>query len=105
MPRPSCGTSMRTGSRPAAQAPGFHTSIGCLGLMICADGRLPEIARTLALRGAQLIVNPTAWVSTARDRRLLTNPQYEYMIPVRALENGVWIASANKVGTEEESIT
>ncbi|TAK30777.1 MAG: carbon-nitrogen hydrolase family protein [Chloroflexota bacterium] len=89
---------------PGGQYPVFETALGRIGLMICADGRLPEITRAMALQGADLIVNTTAWVSTGRNAQQLTNPQFEYMIPVRSRENNVWIASANKVGMEEESI-
>lgn len=89
---------------PGGHYPVFETALGRIGLMICADGRLPEIARAMAVQGADLIVNTTAWVSSGRDTQLLTNPQFEYMVPVRSRENGVWIASANKVGMEEESI-
>ena len=89
---------------PGGHYPVFETALGRIGLMICADGRLPEIARAMALQGADLIVNTTAWVSTGRDAKQLTNPQFEYMVPVRSRENGVWIVSANKVGMEEENI-
>ena len=82
----------------------LDTSIARIGLMICADGRMPEIARTLALQGAQVIVDPTALVTGGGNRATLSNPQIEYMLPVRALENGVWIVVANKVGLEADSI-
>ncbi|MGI5893182.1 MAG: carbon-nitrogen hydrolase family protein [Candidatus Merdivicinus sp.] len=39
--------------------PVFETALGKIGIMICADRRFPETARTLKLRGAELIVNPT----------------------------------------------
>ena len=47
----------------------FDTPLGKIGILICADGRLPEISRVLALKGAEVIVDPTNWVSTARDRQ------------------------------------
>jgi len=90
--------------RKGIDYPVFDTAIGRIGLMICADGRMPEIARTLALRGAQIIVDPTALVTGGGDRSALSNPQVEYMLPVRALENGVWIVVANKVGLEADTI-
>ncbi len=40
----------------------------------------------------------------SRDPAVLANPQVEYIMPVRALENGVWMACANKVGREAESV-
>lgn len=76
-----------------------------VGLYICADGRLPEIPRALALGGAQLLAVSTAWVSSGRERAVLTSPQVEYLTPARAIENGTWIVAADKVGTEAFSIS
>ena len=75
------------------------TPFGCVGLMICADARLPEIAATLARRGANLILQPTAWVDASGDQTLW-NPQPEFLVPTRAAEFGVPIASASKWGRE-----
>lgn len=66
---------------------------GRLGLLICYDLRLPEPARVLALAGAQLIVVPTAWPSTARLYA-------EHLARTRAAENGVFLLAANHVGEE-----
>lgn len=84
--------------------PVFDTALGRIGLMVCADGRMPEIARVMALKGAQLIVDVTALVSGGGDRATLSNPQLEYMLPARAMENGVWLLVANKVGLEASSV-
>jgi predicted amidohydrolase len=84
--------------------PVFETDFGRIGMLVCADGRLPEITRSLVLNGAQIVIDITAWVSSGRDVRSLTTVQREYMMPVRAAENGVWIAAASKFGIEAESI-
>ena len=89
---------------PGTVYPVFETDFGRIGMLICADGRLPEIARSLVLNGAQLILDLTAWVSGHRDPALLSSVQLDYLMPVRAAENGVWIACANKFGVEAESI-
>lgn len=78
--------------------------IGSVGMLVCADARMPEIARSLAVAGARLILDPTAWVATGRDPTVLSNPQPEYLMSVRALENGVWIAAADKVGLERGTV-
>lgn len=65
----------------------FHTEIGRLGFFVCADGRVPESARCLALGGADILVNPTNW--GAPD-------QYLYHVPTRAVENRCWIIGATK---------
>ena len=74
------------------------------GLFVCADGRLPEIPRALAAAGAELLIDPTAWVSSGRDAAALSNPQVDYMLAARAIENGVWVVAADKVGVEACSI-
>jgi predicted amidohydrolase len=65
-----------------------------LGVMICFDVEFPEVARTLALRGADLLVtisaNPEAF---RRD--------HEIFVPARALENGVPHLYVNRVGRQE----
>jgi predicted amidohydrolase len=86
--------------RAGVDAPVFRTEFGIIGMMICADGRNPEIARTLTARGAWLIADPTAWVGFGPSRDRIFNVQAEYMLRVRALENGVWIAAADKCGSE-----
>ena len=80
------------------------TPAGRLGVFICADGRIPTIASTLVERGAEVLVVPTAWVTTGRDPSALENLQADLMIPVRARENGVPLVAANKAGVEARSV-
>lgn len=89
---------------PGSAYPVFETDFGRVGMLVCADGRLPEIARCLVLGGAQVILDLTAWVTTGRDIDAVTSVQREYMMPARAAENGVWVAAASKFGIEAESI-
>jgi predicted amidohydrolase len=65
----------------------FDTPLGRLGFFVCADGRIPESARCLALAGADILVNPTNW--GAPD-------QYLYHVPTRAVENHCWVIGATK---------
>jgi predicted amidohydrolase len=78
----------------------IDTPAGRLGVLICADGRLPSLARALVDRGAEILVVPTAWVTSGRDPASLENVQADLMIGVRARENGVPLVAANKVGVE-----
>jgi len=80
------------------------TPVGLLGVLVCADGRIPTIARTLVERGAEILVMPTAWVTSGRDLATLENIQADLMINVRARENGVPFVAANKCGVELESV-
>lgn len=84
--------------------PVIETEFGKIGMFICSDGRLPEIVRCLSLQGADILLDLTNWVTSGFEKENLTNPQVEYMIPTRALENRVWIIAANKVGMEAKSI-
>ncbi len=80
------------------------TPAGRLGVLVCADGRIPTLANTLVERGAEILVVPTAWVSSGRDPGQLENLQADLMINVRAWENGVPLVAANKVGVEARSV-
>jgi len=84
--------------------PVFDTKIGKIGIFICADGRVPEIVRCLALQGAEILLDLTNLVTNGLEKESWSNPQIDYMLPTRALENKVWIVAANKVGIEEKSI-
>jgi predicted amidohydrolase len=62
-----------------------------VGIMICYDTFFPEVARTLALRGAELIIAPFAAPK---------HPIWREMLVMRAFENGCYVAACNKVGIE-----
>ncbi len=76
------------------------TALGALGVLICADGRLPTIARALVDRGAIALIMPTAWVTSGRDPSALENVQADLLARVRAYENHVPFVAANKCGSE-----
>jgi predicted amidohydrolase len=82
----------------------IETPAGRLGLLVCADGRVPTIAATLVERGAELLVMPTAWVTSGRDPAALENVQADLFVNVRAHENGVPFVGANKCGVELETV-
>ena len=67
--------------------------IGCakIGIMICFDHFFPESARTLALNGAEIIAHPS---------NLVMPVDAQLTMRTRALENGVFTVTANRVGTE-----
>lgn len=78
---------------PGHSFPVFDTPWGRMGLLICYDIEFPEAARILALRGAQLIIVPTANMIPWQEYQILYTR-------VRAMENGVFVAVANRVGKE-----
>ncbi len=64
-----------------------------VGVAICYDVEFPELIRAYALDGAELVVVPTAlMVPHARVARQI--------VPVRALENQIFLGYANRAGTE-----
>lgn len=69
--------------------PVVHTPIGRVAMYSCMDGVVPETARGLALRGAQILCNSLN--SFAFDEATLH-------VPARAAENKVFVVAANKVG-------
>lgn len=85
--------------------PVFDTPFGKIGLMVCADGRIPEIARLLKLQGAQLILDTVNLVSSAETPSTLTNQQYGFILKERAKENNLYIAVCDKCGIEDNSVT
>jgi predicted amidohydrolase len=72
------------------------TSVGRIGVVICFDRHYPESVRTCALRGAQLIVVPTA---NTRQEPL---EMFGWELRVAAMQNGVFVAMCNRVGVEHE---
>jgi predicted amidohydrolase len=80
------------------------TAAGTIGAMICADGRIPTIARALVDRGAEILVMPTAWVTSGRNSQQLENVQADLLARVRARENGTPFVVANKCGVELSSV-
>ncbi len=70
------------------------------GITICYDYVFPEYIRELALRGSQLLVHSTAWVDTDDCQRwhYPAAQAYRAQLQVRALENGIFAASANNFG-------
>lgn len=71
----------------------FELPFGKVGLNICYDVSFPESARVLKLLGAELIVLVTNWPPGA-----WRSP--EFVVNTRALENHVFYAAVNRVGTE-----
>ena len=69
------------------------TPWGRLGVLVCFDLRFPEAARSLALRGADLILVPTNWPQGAEVSA-------DHVALARAAENRVFVATCNRVGTE-----
>ena len=62
-----------------------------LGMMVCFDWVFPEVARTLALAGADLLCHPSNLVLDHCQR----------VMRARCLENGVFAVTANRIGADQ----
>ena len=79
--------------------PVFELPFGRVGMMICYDGWFPEVARTLKLKGADLILDPTCWVLVPG---VVTpeNPVSAYVHMASAHVNSLFIVCADQCGIE-----
>jgi predicted amidohydrolase len=79
--------------RGGSTFPVFRIGDWTVGFSICYDNLFPESCRCLALHGAELIIAPYATP--------VADP-WENFLSTRALENGVFLAACNHVGSEGE---
>lgn len=70
---------------------GWDIGMARLGMMICFDWIFPEAARTLALKGAEIICHPSN----------LVLPYCQNAMTARCLENRVFAITANRIGAEQ----
>ena len=69
------------------------TSVGKLGMLICYDLRFPEMSRTLASAGSEILVAPSAWVKgKMKEEHWIT------INKTRAIENGCYVIAPDQVG-------
>jgi predicted amidohydrolase len=77
------------------------TAFGRLGLTICYDLMFPEYVRGLVLSGARLVLNATDWITDPwQTGQGWTGESVASLCRTRALENGVHVAMADRVGQE-----
>lgn len=88
------GVSYRESAHERAGGEVVAAPVGDLvaGLTVCYDLRFPELFRILALRGARLILVPSAFtLATGRDH-------WEVLLRARAIENQLFVLAPNQVG-------
>lgn len=83
----------RLAFRPGFKLEVFPTTFGVVGLLVGWDLAFPEVARVLALEGAELLC-----VGASFERPHIED--WETYLAARALENSVFVAAANRVGEE-----
>ena len=78
----------------------WDTAVGKVGVGICWDQWFPEVARALALNGAEVIVYPTAIGSEPMDPEYDSAAHWQRVMQGHAGANLVPVVAANRVGTE-----
>lgn len=80
------------------------TSVGSLGVLICWDQWYPEAARLMALRGADILLYPTAigWGTQEEDSEECKRQRESWILIQRghAIANGIPVAVCNRTGFE-----
>ena len=83
----------------------IDTSLGRLGVLVCWDQWYPEAARLMALRGAELLIYPTAIGFESSDVEAEQLRQREAWMTVQrghAVANGLPVVTVNRVGHEPD---
>ncbi len=82
-----------------------QTSVGRLGVLVCWDQWYPEAARLMALRGAEILIYPTAIGTESTDPKEEQERQREAWITIQrahGVANGLPVVSVNRVGYEPD---
>ncbi len=74
----------------------YATPFGSVGVVICFDRHIPLSIRACAVQGAELVLIPTANISSEPSEL------FEWEVRVQAYQNAVFAAMCNRVGTEGE---
>ncbi|WP_198416684.1 carbon-nitrogen hydrolase [Marinilabilia rubra] len=83
----------------------INTSVGRLGVLVCWDQWYPEGARLMAMKGAELLIYPTAigWESTdTTEEKARQKDAWVVSQRAHAVANGLPVISVNRVGHEPD---
>ena len=83
----------------------IQTSVGKLGVLVCWDQWYPEAARLMAMRGAEMLIYPTAIGWESSDTEAEKQRQREAWMTVQrghAVANGLPVITVNRVGHETD---
>ena len=83
----------------------IQTSLGKLGVLVCWDQWYPEAARLMALKGAEILIYPTAIGTESTDPKEEQERQRNAWITIQrahAVANGLPVVSVNRVGYEAD---
>lgn len=83
----------------------IDTKVGRLGVLVCWDQWYPEAARLMALKGAEILIYPTAigWESTdPADEKARQREAWMTVQRGHAVANGLPVVTVNRVGHEAD---
>lgn len=83
----------------------IQTSVGKLGVLVCWDQWYPEAARLMAMRGAEVLIYPTAigWESSDHaTEQTRQSDAWQLVQRGHAVANGLPVITVNRVGHEED---
>ncbi len=83
----------------------IKTSVGCLGVLVCWDQWYPEAARLMAMKGADMLVYPTAigWESSdTEDEKMRQKDAWQTVQRAHAVANGIPVVTVNRTGHEAD---
>jgi N-carbamoylputrescine amidase len=83
----------------------IQTSVGRLGVLVCWDQWYPEAARLMAMRGAEILIYPTAigWeTSDGEDEKKRQRDAWQTVQRAHAVANGLPVVAVNRVGHEPD---
>lgn len=81
------------GYRPGSQAVAAETDFAKIGMTICYDLRFPYLHRALALKGAEILIGPSAFSPVSGKAH------WEVLLRARAIETGCFVIAAAQCGT------
>ena len=79
----------------------WSTAVGMIGVGVCWDQWFPEAARAMALKGAEILLYPTAIGSEPHDPSLETSGRWQRAMQGHAVSNCMPVAAANRIGIED----
>jgi predicted amidohydrolase len=74
----------------------YGTNLARIGLSVCSDLRFPEVYREMALKGAEILVCASAFLSPRYDH-------WEFFLRARATENQCFVIASGQYGKEPKS--
>jgi len=83
--------------KPGTEIKIFDSPWGSLGMAICYDLRFPEIFRSIAVKGAKMVLLVAEWP----ERRI---EHWKTLLQARAIENQCFIAAVNKTGSSQGAV-